>query len=135
MDDVHDSWEAPMLGSSDLIAFIAAADLDVARDFYAESLGLKLIDESGFACVFEAHGTMVRVTLVAGHLPADHTVLGWRSHDISEEVRALTSHGVEFVRYPAVEQDDLGIWTAPGGDRIAWFTDPDGNVLSLTQFV
>jgi predicted enzyme related to lactoylglutathione lyase len=123
-----------MLGSSELIAFVAAADLDAAQEFYSSCLGLPLVDKSDFACVFEAHGTMLRVALVAGHVPADHTVLGWRSHDIGAEVRALAAHGVEFVRYPAVEQDEYGVWTAPSGDRIAWFTDPGGNVLSLTEF-
>ena len=124
-----------MLGSSALVAFVAVADLDSAREFYAERLGLTLLSQSDFAAEFNANGTRLRVTKVAGHLPADHTVLGWRSGDIETEVLALAQHGVEFVRYDGVEQDELAIWTAPGGDRIAWFTDPEGNVLSLTQFV
>jgi catechol 2,3-dioxygenase-like lactoylglutathione lyase family enzyme len=119
----------------DLIAFAPVTDLDRARDFYASVLGLNLVDESPFACVFRIGPTMLRVTPIGKHVAAAYTVLGWSVADIDRVVRALVDRGVVFARYDGLEQDDLGVWTAPGGDRVAWFHDPDGNTLSLTQFV
>jgi predicted enzyme related to lactoylglutathione lyase len=84
--------------------------------------------------VFDAHGTMLRVTAVAEVALPGYTVLGWRVDDIGTSVAELESVGVPFTRYDGMEQDAQGIWTTPNGDRIAWFTDPDGNVLSLTEF-
>ncbi len=122
-----------MLGSSELVAFVATTDLDRARAFYGGVLGLPLVEEGPFACVFDAHGTQLRVTPVAEILTAPYTVLGWAVVDIAATVRALGGAGVRFERFAGMEQDELGVWTAPGGARVAWFPDPDGNVLSLTQ--
>lgn len=123
-----------MLDSSDLIAFVATTDMARARTFYGRVLGLHAVEQSDFACVFDANGTMLRVTAVAEVSDAGYTVLGWRVADVAATVQALTARGVTFERYDGVEQDALGVWTTPGGDRVAWFTDPDGNTLSLTQF-
>jgi catechol 2,3-dioxygenase-like lactoylglutathione lyase family enzyme len=123
------------LGDGRLIAFVPTMDLARARAFYAETLGLRVTDESPFACVFDANGTMLRVTPVRRLSRARYTVLGWGVDDITSAVGRLTAAGVAFVRYRGMELDDAGIWTAPGGDRVAWFEDPDGNLLSLTQFV
>ena len=123
-----------MLESSDLIAFAAATDLDRARAFYQRTLGLTVTEQNDFACVLDAHGTMLRVTAVPKVSPAGYTVLGWRVTDITATVRDLAARGVEFRRYDGMDQDDDGIWTTPGGDQVAWFPDPDGNLLSLTQF-
>jgi len=123
-----------MLGSCDLIAFTAAGDLSRARAFYEQTLGLPLVSQDDFACVFDANGTMLRVTAVPHVSPAGYTVLGWRVRDIEEAARVLAAKGVVFQQYDGTEQDEHGIWTAPGGGRIAWFADPDGNTLSLTQF-
>ncbi len=123
-----------MLESSDVIAFAAATDLDRARAFYEQALGLTVTERSDFACVLDAHGTMLRVTAVPRVSPAGYTVLGWRVADITATVRDLAARGVGFRRYDGMDQDDDGIWTTPGGDQVAWFADPDGNVLSLTQF-
>jgi catechol 2,3-dioxygenase-like lactoylglutathione lyase family enzyme len=123
-----------MLETSDVIAFAAAGDLARARSFYADTLGLRLVEQNDYACVFDAHGTMLRVTAVAEVAHPGYTVLGWRVADIGESVTRLASAGVVFARYDGMEQDADGVWTSPGGDRIAWFSDPDGNVLSLTQF-
>ena len=123
-----------MLGSSDLIAFVPTADLVAARRFYSDTLGLPITAESPFACVFDACGTMLRVTPVSATARASYTVLGWRVLDITTTVRDLSDRGVTFLRYDGMDQDDLGIWTTPGGDRVAWFHDLDGNLLSLTQF-
>jgi len=122
-----------MLGSSDLVAFAASADLPRARAFYEGVLGLPVVEQDDFACVFDANGTMLRVTAVREVSPAGYTVLGWRVADIEAVVAGLSARGVAFSRFDGMEQDDNGIWTSPGGGKVAWFTDPDGNVLSLTQ--
>ena len=123
-----------MLERSDVVAFAATTDLRRARTFYEQTLGLTLVHQNDFACVFDANGTMLRVTAVSEVSRADYTVLGWRVVDIEATVRGLTANGVSFNRYEGVDQDETGIWTTPGGDKVAWFTDPDGNTLSLTQF-
>ena len=123
-----------MLGPADLIAFVGTTDLDRAASFYAGTLGLTLVDRNDFACVFDVNGTMLRVTAVPSLVPAGYTVLGWRVPDIAAAIHSLSVAGVQFTRYDGMGQDDDGVWTTPGGDKIAWFTDPDGNVLSLTQF-
>jgi catechol 2,3-dioxygenase-like lactoylglutathione lyase family enzyme len=122
-----------MLGSSDLVAFVATTDLDRARAFYAGTLGLPLVEESPFACVFDAHGTTLRVTPVGEIRTAAYTVLGWTVDDIAATVKALGVAGVSFERFAGMDQDDRGVWTTPNGAQVAWFTDPDGNVLSVTQ--
>ncbi len=123
-----------MLESCELIAFAAATDLDRARAFYEGVLGLTVTERSDFACVFDAGGTMLRVTAVPAVTPAGYTVLGWRVTGITAVVRELAAKGVTFLRFDGMDQDTDGVWTAPGGDRVAWFTDPDGNTLSLTEF-
>jgi catechol 2,3-dioxygenase-like lactoylglutathione lyase family enzyme len=123
-----------MLQTSEVIAFAASADLRKARAFYEQVLGLRLIEQNDFACVFDANGTMLRVTAVAEVAQPGYTVLGWRVSDITAAVRGLTARGVAFLRYDGMDLDDDGVWTTPGGDKIAWFADPGGNVLSLTQF-
>jgi catechol 2,3-dioxygenase-like lactoylglutathione lyase family enzyme len=123
-----------MLESSDVIAFAAATDLRRARVFYEQTLGLPVVGQNDFACVFDAHGTMLRVAAVAEVSRAGYTVLGWRVSDIAAAVRGLTARGVVFLRYDGMDQDDNGVWTTPGGEQVAWFADPDGNILSLTQF-
>jgi catechol 2,3-dioxygenase-like lactoylglutathione lyase family enzyme len=126
--------EVTVLGSSDVIAFAAAADLRRARVFYEQTLGLLMVEQNDFACVFDANGTMLRITAVPEVSRTGYTVLGWRVPDIAAAVRGLTARGVVFMRYDGMDQDDIGVWTTPGGEKVAWFADPDGNVLSLTQF-
>jgi len=123
-----------MLQDSAVIAFAASADLRRARAFYEQALGLRLVEQNDFACVFDANGTMLRVTAVAEVARPGYTVLGWRVSDIAATARGLTARGVAFLRYDGMDQDDDGVWTTPAGDKVAWFADPDGNVLSLTQF-
>ncbi len=116
------------------MAFVATCDPDRARKFYCDALGLPLIhDELPFALVFDVGGTMLRVTVVESLKPAPFTVLGWQVPDIATAVKALQSAGVEFQRYAGMPQDELGVWTSPSGAKIAWFKDPDGNTLSLSQ--
>ena len=123
-----------MLESCDLVAFVGAADLDRARAFYEGVLGLPVTERTDFACVFASGGTMLRVTAVPAVAQPGYTVLGWRVPDITAVVRELTGRGVTVLHFDGMQQDEDGIWTTPGGDRVAWFADPDGNTLSLTQF-
>ena len=125
-----------ILGASKLVAFVPTIQPEAARKFYESVLGLKLVaDEAPFALVFDANGTMLRVTTVQEHHPDPFTVLGWEVVSIEESVQRLTAVGVVFLRFPGMnDADPLGIWKAPSGAQIAWFHDPDGNVLSVTQF-
>lgn len=127
--------EVAMLESSHLVAFAAATDLQRARAFYEQVLGLSVTEHNDFACVLDANGTMLRITAVPEVRQAGYTVLGWRVTDISAVVRDLAARGVVFLRYDGMDQDGDGVWTAPGGDKVAWFPDPDGNILSFTQFL
>ncbi len=123
-----------MLDKSNPIVFIATQNVNRAREFYEDALGLKFISEDGFALVFEANGTMLRIQKVEEVTPPKYTVFGWKVDDIQKEVRNLAKRGVTVSRYEGMEQDNLGIWTSPSGAKITWFQDPDGNVLSLTEF-
>jgi predicted enzyme related to lactoylglutathione lyase len=123
-----------MLDAADLIAFAATTDLGRARVFYEQVLGLPVTEQTDLACVFDANGTMLRVTAVPEVARAGYTVLGWRVADIAAAARELSARGVTFLRFNGMDQDADGVWTSPGGGRIAWFADPDGNTLSLTQF-
>jgi len=123
-----------MLGSHKIIAFVATRDALRAKVFYRDTLGLRLVSEEPFALVFDAQGTMLRVSIVQQLAPAKHTVLGWDVPDIMAAAQDLQKAGVRFERYEVLPQDELGIWTAPGGARVAWFKDPEGNVLSITEF-
>jgi predicted enzyme related to lactoylglutathione lyase len=122
-----------MLTDATLVAFVATTDLQRAHAFYGDVLGLTLVDMSPYAGVYDAGGMTLRVSLVTEVTPAPFTVIGWNVKDISAEIEELTARGVGFAHYPEMDQDDLGVWTAPSGSRIAWFSDPDGNVLSLTE--
>ena len=116
------------------MAFVPVSDLAAARTFYGETLGLHVADENTFALVLHSGGTMLRLTQVDGLRPQPFTIAGWEVHDLGAAVDALVSRGITFTRYDGMDQDGRGIWTTPGGDRVAWFRDPDGNTLSLTSF-
>jgi catechol 2,3-dioxygenase-like lactoylglutathione lyase family enzyme len=117
-----------------LIAFVAATDLGRARAFYEGTLGLRVIGEEPFALVLDVDGTMLRVSRVDKVSIAPYTVLGWTVNDLSASIDELTQEGVVFERFEGFPQDERGVWTAGNGTRVAWFRDPDGNLLSLTQF-
>jgi catechol 2,3-dioxygenase-like lactoylglutathione lyase family enzyme len=122
-----------MLESCPLVAFAATLDLRRARAFYEGVLGLAVLTVDPYACVLDAHGTKVRVTLVETFTPAPFTILGWEVADIHGTVAKLASRGVTFERFDGVDQDEVGVWTAPGGAQVAWFHDPDANTLSITE--
>jgi catechol 2,3-dioxygenase-like lactoylglutathione lyase family enzyme len=123
-----------MLGFYPFIAFVATHNPDLAKAFYGGTLGLPLIREEEDALVFQAHGTTLRVTIVQDLVAAKYSVLGWEVPDIVAEVTELRKAGVKFVKLEVSrQQDELGIWTSPKGDRVAWFNDPDDNVLSIKQ--
>jgi len=122
-----------MLETSSLIAFVATGRAGDALPFYRDVLGLRLVEDSPFALVFEANGTMLRIQKLPAHTAAPFTVLGWQVGDIAAMVDGLTAKGVRFERYEQLPQDARGIWKTPDGAQVAWFKDPDGNVLSLTQ--
>jgi catechol 2,3-dioxygenase-like lactoylglutathione lyase family enzyme len=121
-----------MLASSKVIGFVPTKDSAKARSFYEEKLGFRFVSEDMFALVMRAGETMIRVAKAKDFTPAQYTVLGWEVSDIEEVVAWLEKRGVAFEKYPWV-LDESGIWSAPGGDKVAWFKDPDGNVLSVSQ--
>lgn len=122
-----------MLKNSKVISFIATARPQDAKAFYKDVLRLALRSEDKFAIVFDLGQGSLRVTPVEALVPAPFTVLGWEVEDIRKEAKVLGEFGVAFEKFPGLEQDKAGVWTAPGGAMVAWFKDPDGNILSLTQ--
>jgi len=116
-----------------LVAFAATRDLDRAERFYRDVLGLPILTKNPHAIAFDNDGTELRVTLVAALAQAPYTVLGWSVDDLTAQVARLRDRGVRFTRYPGMAQDADDAWTAPDGTRVAWFTDPDGSVLSLHE--
>lgn len=133
MGEPSKSQRETVLGSESLIAFVATADPARSKAFYEQSLGLRLVADEEHAIVFDAHGTMLRIQKVNELVPPPHTTLGWRVRDIARTVTLLRAKQVEPERYPYMQQDALGIWTAPSGAKVVWFKDPDGNLLSLTE--
>jgi catechol 2,3-dioxygenase-like lactoylglutathione lyase family enzyme len=124
-----------MLGSTNIIAFVPIKDSQKSRAFYEGILGLSFVKDDGFALVLDANGIMIRAVKMKDFIPAQFTVLGWEVSDIEDVVRELGGKGVHFEIFGFFKQDDLGIWTTPTGDKVAWFKDPDGNTLSVSQHV
>jgi catechol 2,3-dioxygenase-like lactoylglutathione lyase family enzyme len=122
------------LGKHNIIGFVTVVDVARAKEFYRDTLGLRLVsEEPPFALVFEANGIMLRLGMGKELPPARGTVLGWQVPDIAAAVKDLEQAGVRFERYDFVKQDELGVWTTPTGAKVAWFKDPDGNILSLSE--
>jgi catechol 2,3-dioxygenase-like lactoylglutathione lyase family enzyme len=116
-----------------VVTFLLTQNPDVAITFFRDTLGQKFVGDDGFALVFDLNGVMLRISKVPAFTPAQHTVLGWESKDIESTVDGLVKKGVVFTHYPNMGQDERGICTFPTGDKVAWFKDPDGNVLSISQ--
>ena len=124
-----------MLNQQSIIAFVAVSDYAKSRAFYEGILGLKFLSQDNFAMVMESNGTKIRMAKVPNLEPAPFTVLGWEVSNVGKMVEGLESRGVAFDRYGFMLKDGPPVWTAPGGDQVAWFKDPDGNVLSLSTHV
>jgi catechol 2,3-dioxygenase-like lactoylglutathione lyase family enzyme len=127
-----------MLGSAEVVTFIPTLDFTKSRPFYEEVLGLRFVNDDGFALVFamgepEGPGVMLRLVKVGTLLPHPFTVLGWNVSDINIAVTRLAERSITFEIYPWMNQNGMGVWTAPDGARVAWFKDPDGNLLSVSQ--
>ena len=122
-----------MLTKAKLTTFLATTDAKRTRTFYQKVLGLRAVAEDEFALVFSTGGIDLRMQKVEHFTPHPFTALGWQVPDIGGAVRQLSTRGVHPERYPFLEQDEDGIWLAPGGTRVAWFKDPDGQLLSLSQ--
>jgi catechol 2,3-dioxygenase-like lactoylglutathione lyase family enzyme len=123
-----------MLNSSKIVAFLLTTDYARARSFYVDTLGLEFVSQDQFALALRANGNMIRVVRSEKLSPAQYTVLGWEVSNIESAARDLINKGISLEKFPWVKDErGLGIWTAPNGDQVAWFKDPDGNILSLSQ--
>ena len=120
--------------SSTPVTFLYAADRDRALRFYCDTLGFELRSSDGFGDFIDMGKGLIRMTAMPDHRGGPHPVIGWDVDDIGAAVNTLRDRGVQFMLYDGMGQDELGIWTSPdGGAKVAWFADPDGNVLSLSQ--
>jgi catechol 2,3-dioxygenase-like lactoylglutathione lyase family enzyme len=122
-----------MLLDGKTVAFVPSSDLERSERFYVGTLGFVKKQRDDFAVVVEANGVTIRIARADGFAPQAFTILGFDVDDVDETARALAAKGIAFERYPGMEQDASGIWTAPSGSRIAWFKDADGNVLSIAE--
>ena len=122
-----------MLSDKKIKAFAPSTNPVRAKSFYKDLLGLTLLSEDDYGLEFDANGTLLRVIFVKEFTPQGFTILGWNVSDLYELIKSLSKKGIEFNKYDFLEQDDYGVWLSPGGSKVAWFKDPDGNVLSLTE--
>jgi catechol 2,3-dioxygenase-like lactoylglutathione lyase family enzyme len=123
-----------MLGNATLTAFLATTQADRAAEFYRDTLGLRFVSEDGYALVLDADGVELRIQKVASFTPQPFTVLGWQVPNLGATVSKLAARGVQVERFPGLGQDAQGIWNAPSGAKVAWFRDPDGNLLSAAEY-
>ena len=128
------SQSTPMLRDAKLVAFGAITDSARAANFYVGTLGLSLRYEDDFALVLDANGVELRLQKIRALTPAGFTTLGWEVRDVDAVATTLEEQGISLERYRWLEQDARGVWQAPSGARIAWFRDPDGNLLSVAQY-
>jgi catechol 2,3-dioxygenase-like lactoylglutathione lyase family enzyme len=122
------------LTESKIVAFLATTVPDRSLSFYRDVIGLPLVNDDQFALVFDANGTHLRIQKVQNFQPQPFTALGWAVSDISAAVSELEKRGVKFERYSFIEQNAAGVWTSPSGAKVAWFKDPDENLLSITEY-
>jgi len=118
-----------------VVTFLTTRNPEAAIAFYRDKLGLTYLRDDGFALVFDMNGVMLRINKAKSFTPAQGTVLGWEARDIRSTLKQLEQRGLSFERYPNMGQDANGVCTFPNGDKVAWFLDPDGNVLSISQHV
>jgi catechol 2,3-dioxygenase-like lactoylglutathione lyase family enzyme len=125
--------EAKMLASAKMVGFVPTKDYDKARAFFEGKLGFEFVSLDQFALVVSVGGHKIRIAKVPNLIPLQATILGWEVQDIESVTAWLKERGVATEKYPFVQDKDLGIWTTPGGDKVAWFKDPDGNILSVSE--
>jgi len=123
-----------MLGSAQPTAFLATTESRRAATFFGETLGLRRVSEDAFALVFDLHGVELRIQKVEQLTPQPFTVLGWQVRNLSASIESMIARGVVFESFPGLTQDARGVWQAPSGARVAWFRDPDGNLLSIAEY-
>jgi catechol 2,3-dioxygenase-like lactoylglutathione lyase family enzyme len=124
-----------MLAAGKLVGFLLTKDYDQARAFFEDKLGFQFGSVDQYALVMRAGETSIRITKNSNFTPIQGTVLGWEVQNIEAVVMWLKGRSVAFEKYPFVQDKELGIWTTPTGDKVAWFKDPDGNILSVSQHV
>jgi catechol 2,3-dioxygenase-like lactoylglutathione lyase family enzyme len=122
-----------MLAQGNLSGFVPTTDYDKARAFYEGKLGFSFVSLDQYALVMSVGGHRIRITKMPNFTPLQGTILGWEVQDIQAVATWLRDRGVTLEKYPLVQDRDLGIWTTPSGDKVAWFKDPDGNILSIAQ--
>jgi catechol 2,3-dioxygenase-like lactoylglutathione lyase family enzyme len=122
-----------MFTNRKLKAFIPTVNAEKAKSFYRDALELKLVSEDNYALEFDSNGTRLRITIVEKFKPHSFTVLGWDVDNIESIIESLNKKGIYCEKYDFLEQDESGIWTAPGGTKVAWFKDPDDNILSISE--
>jgi len=122
-----------MLVEEKLKTFIPTVKPQEAKVFYRDTLGLKFLGGDDYGMEFDSGGTLLRVATVRELKPHEFTVLGWNVKNIETEIRALNNKGVVFEKFDFLQQDELCIWTSPNNSKVAWFKDPDGNILSVSQ--
>jgi catechol 2,3-dioxygenase-like lactoylglutathione lyase family enzyme len=122
-----------MLASGRMVGFFPTKDYDAARTFYEGKLGFEFVSLDQFALVMSVGGHKIRIAKVPNFTPLQGTILGWEVENIEAIVIWLKNRGVHVEKYPFVQDRELGIWTTPDGDKVAWFKDPDGNVLSVSE--
>ena len=122
-----------MLAAAKLVGFLFTNDYDQARAFYVGKLGCEFVSQDQFALVVTLGGHMIRIAKIPNFTPAQGTVLGWAVGEIEAVVGWLQERGVKLEKYPFVQDQERGIWTTPDGGKVAWFKDPDGNVLSVSE--
>jgi catechol 2,3-dioxygenase-like lactoylglutathione lyase family enzyme len=122
-----------MLATAKLVGFVPTKDYDQARAFYEGKLGLEFVSLGQYALVMRVGGHMIRIAKIPNFIPLQGTILGWEVENIEAAVSWLMKRGVATEKYPFVQDRELGVWTTPNGDKVAWFKDPDGNILSVSQ--
>lgn len=122
-----------MLASAKIVGFVPVRDYDQARAFYGDKLGFDFVSVDQYALVMSVGGHKIRMTKMPNFAPLQGTILGWEVDNIESTTKWLRDRGVNLEKYPFVQDRELGIWTTPNGDKVAWFKDPDGNVLSVAE--
>jgi catechol 2,3-dioxygenase-like lactoylglutathione lyase family enzyme len=125
--------EEKMLDSGKIVGFISTKDYDKARAFYEDKLGFEFVSLDQHALVMSVGGHRLRISKAPNFTPLHGTILGWEVQGIEAVATWLTERGIILEKYPFVQDRELGIWTTPTGDKVAWFKDPDGNILSISQ--